>query len=360
MSELERQAVCSEYPESKQPVVKEATRYSITSSALTSLLPIAAASGIVHANYDTPKISFYSPSGSLIQPEGSSSPSLTPVNTGSPTIVTSYYNSPNRLTINSRSGTACLPPPRPTLVPLTTPPMTTVPLPSNLRHHHNYQHPERSQISSYESLIDPTTPMTGCGGVIRTHSTYPRSRTLSSPYNQTHSSLQPRHHRSTHSLLHNIRSDMSFYKSRYIALATQSRTMCLEKKYPRTTLAKRQKGYNKETAYTHYTSTSHKLAQEPRARSILGPFAGYTMRICFCQPYDGAGKAARAHAPVAGRDFHAEDEGVARLVRQDKGVTCRSGAGRSAGGGGRRIKVSAERGSGQRNGVAIGSRLGRM
>jgi hypothetical protein len=356
MSELERQASCPESPESKQASATEATRCSITSSALTSLLPIAAASGIVHANYDTPKISFYSPSGNLIQLEGSSSP----VNTGSPTTATSNYSVSNRLPINSRSGTSCLPPPRPTLVPRTTPPITTAPLPNNLRHHHNYQHPERSQISSYESLIDSTTPVVGCGGVVRAHGTYPHNGIHPLPYTKTNPSLQDTHQRSTRSFIHGLRSDLGFYKSRYIALASQPRNPCAAKstrKVPRTTLHKRQKVSYKEPAYTHYARPRVPLAQEPHAshkeNSILGPLAGYAMRICFCQPYDGAGKAARAdtsctrqhmqQVPVAELDARGDDdeEGAARLVswpRGDKNATCRSEA-RS--GGGVRIKISA-------------------
>ncbi|KAL7770156.1 hypothetical protein CFE70_000089 [Pyrenophora teres f. teres 0-1] len=77
MAELEWQASASESHESTQATETQPSRRSITSSALTTLLPIAAASGIVRPNYNTPKISFFSPSGSLIQPEDSLTPDTT-------------------------------------------------------------------------------------------------------------------------------------------------------------------------------------------------------------------------------------------------------------------------------------------
>jgi hypothetical protein len=51
-----------------------ATRYSVTSPALTSLLPIAAASGIVRSDYTKPTLCYYSPSGRQIERDCSSTP----------------------------------------------------------------------------------------------------------------------------------------------------------------------------------------------------------------------------------------------------------------------------------------------
>jgi hypothetical protein len=51
-----------------------ATRYSVTSPALTCLLPIAAASGIVRSDYTKPTLCYYSPSGRQIERDCSSTP----------------------------------------------------------------------------------------------------------------------------------------------------------------------------------------------------------------------------------------------------------------------------------------------
>ena len=56
----------------------EAARYSVTSPALTSLLPIAAASGIVRSDYTKPTLCYYSPSGRQIERECSSTPDNPP------------------------------------------------------------------------------------------------------------------------------------------------------------------------------------------------------------------------------------------------------------------------------------------
>jgi hypothetical protein len=53
-------------------------RYSVTSPALTSLLPIAAASGIVRSDYTKPTLCYYSPSGRQIQRDCSSTPDNLP------------------------------------------------------------------------------------------------------------------------------------------------------------------------------------------------------------------------------------------------------------------------------------------
>jgi hypothetical protein len=337
MAELERQASSSESPDSEQANA-EATRRSITSSALTSLLPIAAASGIVRANFNTPKISFYSPSGNLIQPEGSSPDDFSASTPGSPTTRISSYRNRNRPTAYyTLSATACSPPVRPTLIPMTTPPTCTSPLPEHLRHHHNYRRPERSQIESCESLIVPTPPVQGCGGVIRTHSFTLRSGTHHSPPKKTHVCLPPKRHRSTRSLVHDLRSDARFYKSRYIALAAQSYgagTSQKSKPKPKkkATLHKRQTPIDSRSAAGNSTSKSYAPAalEHPRHKSALGPLAGHALRICFCQPYDGAGKAACMHA----RAHVTEDEVAARPIvmrhRDERG----GGAARQMGVGG--------------------------
>ncbi|KAF1911267.1 hypothetical protein BDU57DRAFT_543168 [Ampelomyces quisqualis] len=341
---LERQASCSESPKkSKQATAPGTNHRLITSSALTSLLPVATASGIMHANYHTPKISFYSPSGSLIQPEGSSSPGITISAAGSPASIASRYKSPDRSTINRLQASACLPPSRPTLVPMTTPPVTTAPLPEHLRHHHNYKRHERPEIGSCESLIEPTQPVRGCGGIVRT-SSLALHRGLRQPpsYKKSKADIQHKQRQSTRSIVRDLGSDVRFYKSRYIALVAQSCNSSRNKsrkKCIRTTLHKRKDASNEAHGPIFPPQQGPQSTQQRDSKSeiaILGPLAGHALRVCFCQPYDGAGKSTRvADASGMGRgasgmhdvrynketDLHTEDEGIARvvsLVRQNK------------------------------------------
>jgi hypothetical protein len=339
MAELERQASISESPDSKPVTDTEAARRSITSSALTSLLPIAAASGIVRPNYNTPKISFYSPSGSLIQPEGSSSPETSAWEYGSaPTAPTLYPAQPRRSPLHQTlPATACLPPARPTLVPMTTPPTSTAPLPPHLQHHHNYRRPERSQISSREWLIDPTPTAKGCGGVVRSHSVTPRSHTRQSHHKKIEVSSRHHRRRSTRSIFHDLKSDANFYKSRYIASAIQScSTSGTSKKHTKRTNRRHTAGVKARPsthahAYPGASKPCSKRAAKPVTKTHTthktkdtrekGSLAGHALRICFCQPYDGAGKrtpkvgscTSKDHAMHAGlekvRDRRGEGEG---------------------------------------------------
>jgi hypothetical protein len=322
----------SESPVSKDGTPTEPTRRSITSSALSSLLPVAAASGVVRANYGTPKISFYSPSGNLIQPEGSSSPENDTSRTRLPGSATVYYNGlHDTSTSKSLPVTACLPPARPTLVPLTTLPTNTAPMPAHLKHHHNYRHPEQSQIGSFsKSVIEPAPSVQGCGGIIRSDSLTLRSRTRDSPHRTNKSSSQ---HRSTRSLVHDLRSDASFYTARYIALAARSCTSSIKTKRAvgnRNTLHRRQVP---ASARPHHHATRAATAEQKdwapnrdtkTEKSVMGPLAGHALRICFCQPYDGAGKPTRMKATLCRRqhkgthkkesDLRGEDKGIARPV----------------------------------------------
>ncbi|KAF1352705.1 hypothetical protein EJ07DRAFT_159150 [Lizonia empirigonia] len=214
MAELERQASFSESPETvKAGVPTHAVSRSITSSALTSLLPLAAASGIVRPNYNTPKISFYSPSGNLIQPESSSPQGTSPSEYGgSPTITTSYYNKQNTDAASS-SGSLRI---RPPLVPMTTPPAHRTPLPAHLQHHHNYRHPEKSKISSRESSIIPKGRVKGCDGIVRENSLTPRSGIF-------YPNGKSRTHRSTKLIMHDLKAEAKFYKARFVTMvAAQS------------------------------------------------------------------------------------------------------------------------------------------
>jgi hypothetical protein len=301
MAELERQASISESPGSKLASAEEPTRRSFTSSALTSLLPIAAASGIVQLNYDTPKISFYSPSGRLIQSEGSSSPETHAVHCGSPSVRRSNFNNPAKHAARRNlTATGYLPPVRPALLPMTTPPVPTAPLPAHLRYHHNYRHPERSHIESCESFIESSPLATECGGMVRTNSFLLRSGTRQSPPRKRSAGPKEQRHRSTRSLLHDLKGDVSFYKSRYIALAAQSCGSSQKSKEKGKTLRKRDTAADRRHP-PHSTNKPRQRAatrDEPRQNaheSLLGPLAGHILRICFCQPFDGVGKPCATH-----------------------------------------------------------------
>jgi len=305
MAELERQASVSESPEREQKAVLPPTSHSMRSFALPSLLPIAAASGIVTPNYNTPKISFYSPSGNLIQPESSSSPGTNSSEfSASPTVAASYYNHRGQPTRKASSPAGiCLPPARPALLPMMTPPVFSAPLPAHLRHHHNYQHREKSQIQSTESFIIPTAVVKGCGGIVKSPSFTPRSGTRHQ-HAQSRSGSYRRHHRSTRSLIDDLRFEVNFIKA---GLITTASTACNPPRKGRT-LRKRHMDDKKTAKYTSTRQTGHTgsstrnrlLVEEKKGRvpgpshehdhRALGPLAGQALRICFCQPYDGAGE----------------------------------------------------------------------
>lgn len=287
MAELERQASFSEPLESAKVVPPGHTpSRSITSSALTSLLPIAAASGIVRPNYKTPKISFYSPSGNLIQPESSSPQGTSPSDHGgSPKITSSYYNRQN-LDAGSSAGNS---PIRPPLVPMTTPPTNKTPLPSHLRHHHSYRRPEMSQISSCESSVTPKGPLKGCDGVVRENSLTPRSGVFF-PHGKDKA------HRSVKLAVHDLKAEAKFYKARFITLAAAH---SFAPSMP--------KGKTLQKRHIHNYNT---YARKPRVhdgdhrkggykQEVLALLAAHALRVCFCQPYDGAGMPTRATAAGA-------------------------------------------------------------
>jgi hypothetical protein len=285
MAELERQASSSESPESAKAISppSHAPSHSITSSALTSLLPIAAASGIVWPNYNTPKISFYSPSGNLIQSESSPPQGTSPPEYGgSPTVTSSYYNRQNA---NAGSSAGSLPI-RPPLVPMTTPPTHKTPLPSHLRHHHNYRRPEMSQVSSRESSVTPKGPVKGCDGVVRENSLTPRSG-IFFPHGKDDV------HRSVRLAIHDLKAEAKFYKARFITLAAAH---SFAPSMP--------KGKTLQKRHVHNYNTYARKPQIPTGEArkggyrqdVLGPLAAHALRVCFCQPYDGAGRPTRATA----------------------------------------------------------------
>ncbi|EMD68240.1 hypothetical protein COCSADRAFT_133744 [Bipolaris sorokiniana ND90Pr] len=297
VAEPERHASLSGSPEAKQSPETERPRRSITSSALTNLLPIAEASGIVRRNYETPKISFFSPSGRLIQPEGSSSPGTTSTSdfSGSPVANASASINPTPDSYNVFPAT-CLPPPRPSLRPMTTLPTSSVPLPANLRHHHNYRRPEKSQINPEiehaHSFNKTSLGVKGCDSIVQTR-TLPVNTQTRQSYGKTKVHYQHRRDRSVRLFKGNIKSKVRSRKARLMTVMS-------------TTTVKGRNLGKQDEVITH-ASMPHKrkcvsVATPDRKRipsrhvrregktGLLGPVAGHVLRICFCQPYDGAGK----------------------------------------------------------------------
>ncbi|KAF1931462.1 uncharacterized protein M421DRAFT_2949 [Didymella exigua CBS 183.55] len=278
MAELERQASLSDSPESGEALSpSHAPSHHITSSALTSLLPIAAASGIVRPNYNTPKISFYSPSGNLIQPEGSSPQRTSPsIYGGSPIISSSYYNREN---VNAGSSAESLPI-RPPLVSMTTLPAHNTPLPSHLRHHHNNRRPEMSRMCSRESCVTPKGPVKGCDGMVRENSLTPRSGVFF-PHGKD------KVHRSVKLAMHDLKVEVKFYKARFITLAAAH---SFAPSIPKGRALQKRHIHN----YNTYSKKPHIQSGESRKggyrQDVLRPLAAHALRVCFCQPCDGAGR----------------------------------------------------------------------
>ncbi|KAF2178357.1 hypothetical protein K469DRAFT_336707 [Zopfia rhizophila CBS 207.26] len=213
---------CYTHEQAPATVPVHASSHSITSSALPILLPLAAASGIVRTNYATPHLSFYSPSGNLIQAEENIQP---------PEESSSH-----------KSLSALDPPARPALLPATTASTPTVPLPAHLRHQHNRHHHTHTHTIP-QTVI--TSGIKGCDGVIRRKSLQPRSgvrRSASGP-------RSPNQQHQTGS------------RSPFNAGASCARV-----------------------------GRRHKRSSTVECIELgAGPTIGRTLRICFCQPWDGAG-----------------------------------------------------------------------
>lgn len=301
MAELERRASSSESPEWRQTAATETTSRSITSSALTSLLPIAAASGIVRLNYNTPKLSFYSPSGNLIQPENDSTLGAMPSEYGGSSITTSYYRKANPPSAqNVLPATVGLPPARPSLLPVTTLPTFTAQLPAHLRHHKNSHHAELSQISPCEPFLALTPAVKGCGGVVRSSSFSPRSGHAQPHNTQYESKALLKHCRSTRSIIRSVKSEANFYASRFVnQILSSSCTPPLPSLLTRSKL-RGKRNATKQGMYAiepHFHSRivvaharSSRRANEDVLEGMCGSSTAHMLRVCFCQPYDEAGK----------------------------------------------------------------------
>jgi hypothetical protein len=264
--------------------------HSITSSALTSLLSIAATEGIVQQNLNTPQISFYSPSGNLIQTQDNA---LTPTPASSSRSRPSMYlagapvveiSGRNKATFPSAhsvlSAAVSLPPARPAPTPLTIPPQSTAPLPESLQHHHKYQRAEKTQIGSISSsgptlIISSDSNVRGCGGLVRPTSLEPHGGVSQAP--QKHSRLEH-----AISRCHVRRRTGSRLFSLLPSWSASTSTCHSEFKHAVTRVGLRKKGMKLQKRRVPQISTV-------RENEGIGSATGHALRICFCQPYDGAG-----------------------------------------------------------------------
>jgi hypothetical protein len=282
MIELERQASYSDSPESANAIGStQPPCRSITSSALTSLLPIAAASGIVRPNYDTPRISFYSPSGNLIQPESSSPHGTSPSEYGgSRTVTTPHYNRHKVHVADSAGSLPTLPP----LAPMTTPPIHKTPLPRHLRHHHKDHQPGLSRIDSDKTSVTTGRLVKGCDGIVREDSLTPRSGILL-PHREG------RVQRSSKLAIRDLKTEARFYKSRFLTLAAAHSFVS---SMPKGKMLQTQRIDD----YNTYAKTPHTVKSQTQKsghrEDALVPLAAHALRVCFCRPYDSAGTSTRA------------------------------------------------------------------
>lgn len=264
--------------------------HSITSSALTSLLSIAATEGIVQQNLNTPQISFYSPSGNLIQsqenaltstPTSSSRSRPSMYLASAPVIEISGHNKAKFPSARSvLSAVVSLPPARPAPTPLTTPPQSTAPLPESLRHHHNYQRTEKTQIESISSsgptlIISSDSNVRGCGGLVRPTSLEPHGGVSQTPQ---------KHSRFEHAISR-CRVSRGIGSRLFSLLPSWSASRSIrhpEFKDAVTRVGLRKKGMKLQKRRVPRSST---VCEDEG----IGSATGHALRICFCQPYDGAG-----------------------------------------------------------------------
>lgn len=260
----------------------------VTSSALTSLLPIAAAEGIVHQNLATSKPSFYSPSGNLIEPRDTSfqKPASSPLShsnlyfSGSPATTTSYHSGTALPSAYSAlSAVVDVPPARPTLAPLTTPPLPTAPLPEHLRHHHNYQHVQKSQIGSMSDSelnfhVSSGSEVRGCGGLIKKPSLSPHSGVVQSP-----TTIKDRSPMSCFRLL----GQTSRPRNNKLFAQLTRKTV----RYFGTSDISTEKTRRKGKTLKKHRGPPHDTNNSEHTNVEVG--AAHLLRICFCQPHDGAG-----------------------------------------------------------------------
>ncbi|KAF2001981.1 hypothetical protein P154DRAFT_533562 [Amniculicola lignicola CBS 123094] len=289
---------------SRSTATKKNASQSITSSALPILLPLAAASGIGHTNHASPRLSFVSPSGKLIQAESSSPPISSPTST-------IPYPYPHPYPFHNQLWPEPLI--RPVLLPAMTPPSPTALLPGHLR-------PQRPQQQGYHhhshTHIAPRITVTGgdevkgCDGVIRTRSLQPRSgvrhtrESASSTPSRSHTSAKP-----------------GYFRSRFHSAGLRIGTQ----RHPKGGAGNGTGGGSKWYSYAGRRSSKLSWNRSPSMggrggakASGFGTAAALGLRICFCQPWDGVGE--RADGCLGDADqcdghAHVGHEGVVKNAR---------------------------------------------
>ena len=240
--------------------------HSITSSALPALLPLAVASGIVHANHATPQASFLSPSGNVIQVVDS----LSPVSDSSHENASPVTNCQNMLSSHVSNLPA-----RPAVLPSRTRPASTAPLPLYLRHHRYYHHAAHSHIVPQPRMsIDITsTSAKGCGGVVRMRNLPPWAETKQLDAPEAHK--QSNRYTSCSNLAH--LSKLNFNRAASCAHLRPFQS-------PNGIVSGQEKPVS---VGMHARTQSRKHYQSFFAQ--LNPFFGRVARKCLCQPWDSDG-----------------------------------------------------------------------
>lgn len=266
--------------------------HSITSPALSALLPIAAAEGIVHANGQTPRISFYSPSGNLIEEEYTGSPlpgrQSNPKSCSPSTIHTSCSLIPGpSKAFDALAATFDNYPSRTAAVQVITPPQLTAPLPYHLRcHSQQVKQSQNDDVHNAQTAcirVDPAVK--GCGGMVLDTRVGTGSHTITS-VDKTGSGC----------------SAPSFWRSE----ASRSRSA----KFPIWHAS--QKGR---------TPKKHRPSQ--RSSDGLGLLAGHMMRALFCQPDDGVGEKSNEMGCGVGLGDQCQNENLMRAACESQSPNVR-------------------------------------
>ncbi|KAF2744052.1 hypothetical protein M011DRAFT_528603 [Sporormia fimetaria CBS 119925] len=242
---------------------------SVTSSALPVLLPLALATGIVQQDPAAPHLSVYSPTGRLIQ----AAPSPHPAPASS---------------MRRRVSRASEPMARPAVLPLSTPPQSTVAVPKYVRltrasgHHHTRSRiVPRSSLSGSEGSSDRTAHMD-------------KLSLRNTPLRDSVMSLCSRNP------LNDAQMSSAGPKFRWSAVASctflPTRLLCSPKINHLRSGDNKRKSHKPEAPAQPADRKRSDLdtgtldsAQAARKRSRTGfaPLAAHTLRICFCQPWDG-------------------------------------------------------------------------
>lgn len=271
-----------------------ATVRSITSSALPLLLPIAAASGIVQPSNAT-AMSFYSPTGNLIQAQPCG-------DAASPQGLTHAYY------VNALCFAGGEPSARPAALPLPTPPQSSVPLPSHLKQKSQQHHCHtRSQIVPTLGESNRLSSPRGCDGIMRENSGLTPRSGLRRP--DSSSSLRKHRRRASscwpatsfssssasaaHAHAHaagNARSRLAACTPplrRFSTHRVSKNNWRKEKDAATVTACKMPGNCKPRTIQDADEKTPASRPASGPASAGLGPLAGWTLRVCFCQPGDG-------------------------------------------------------------------------